>query len=476
MLVAALLASPGQLKGPKELPQNVQLLGLAPLTMKFADPLLNSQQYDPKSFAVNDPEIVRREVTPPRARIDDFKLPTYEPPSKHHVALNVRAGEQEEDTTYSQQEDPSEDGDGSLLPDASFLLPPLQTDEVAPRQDVSCASWAGMPAKVEPMQCGVLWFLHIAKTGGRDIITQLKGQALGPLAKEDGGFVSARELPANWTFVELWYDRQMGASPMKSRRYKDTEAWKTMERALAEEAQPKVFVHDHNNMAGFDDENMFDEVLRPMACALEARGCKLTLATMLREPTSRAKSHVFFEGGAPTPAAGPLSAPALAFGLRRTLRAFALAPHPSRLAPRPSSPTTSPHPSGVTHDNFQQRMSSISNYQTHYLLHNHNFHKIQKLEEADQARAAQMLQHFELVGRTEDHDEFKAFMHTVMGMPNEPNENSDNNKTPDAQKLELTQDEELVARESNLLDTKLFNGLCAADGDSQRKVLPLCTR
>jgi len=33
-----------------------------------------------------------------------------------------------------------------------------------------------------------------------------------------------------------------------------------------------------------------------------------------------------------------------------------------------------------------------------------------------------------------------------------------------------------VARESNLLDTKLFNGLCAADGQSQRKVLPLCTR
>ena len=30
MLVAALLASPGQLKSPKDLPQNVQLLGLAP--------------------------------------------------------------------------------------------------------------------------------------------------------------------------------------------------------------------------------------------------------------------------------------------------------------------------------------------------------------------------------------------------------------------------------------------------------------
>ena len=350
MLVAALLASSGQLKGPKELPQNVQLLGLAPLTMKFADPLLNSQQYDPKSFAVNDPEIVRREVTPPRARIDDFKLPTYEPPSKHHVALNVRAGEQEEDTTYSQQEDASEDGDGSLLPDASFLLPPLQTDEVAPRQDVSCASWAGMPAKVEPMQCGVLWFLHIAKTGGRDIITQLKGQALGPLAKEEGGFVSARELPANWTFVELWYDRQMGASPMKSRRYKDTEAWKTMERALAEEAQPKVFVHDHNNMAGFDDENMFDEVLRPMACALEARGCKLTLATMLREPTSRAKSHVFFEGGAPPPPPAPLGT---GRGIRPPphphLDPARLRSRPSPLAPR-ASPLTPPLPPPLRRD------------------------------------------------------------------------------------------------------------------------------
>ena len=337
MLVAALLASPGQLKSPKDLPQNVQLLGLAPLTMKFADPLLNSQQYDP--------EIIRREVTTPRASessIRDFKLPTYEPPSKHHVALNVRAGE-EEDTTYSA--DASEDGDASLLPDDSFLLPPLQSDEVAPRQDVSCA-WTGMPAKPEPMQCGVLWFLHIAKTGGRDIITQLKGQALGPLAKEDGGFVSARELPANWTFVELWYDRQMGASPMKSRRYKDTEAWKTMERALAEEAQPKVFVHDHNNMAGFDDENMFDEVLRPMACALEARGCKLTLATMLREPNARAKSHVFFEGGTPTPACHPLGTglgiwprhSASAFGLGRSLtstrRGFTLTPHPSPLTPQ----------------------------------------------------------------------------------------------------------------------------------------------
>jgi hypothetical protein len=335
MLVAALLASPGQLKSPKDLPQNVQLLGLAPLTMKFADPLLNSQQYDP--------EIIRREVTTPRASessIRDFKLPTYEPPSKHHVALNVRAGE-EEDTTYSA--DASEDGDASLLPDDSFLLPPLQSDEVAPRQDVSCA-WTGMPAKPEPMQCGVLWFLHIAKTGGRDIITQLKGQALGPLAKEDGGFVSARELPANWTFVELWYDRQMGASPMKSRRYKDTEAWKTMERALAEEAQPKVFVHDHNNMAGFDDENMFDEVLRPMACALEARGCKLTLATMLREPNARAKSHVFFEGGTPTPVCHPLGT-GLGIWPRHSASAAA--------SPRPVvaslSPLT-PHPSPLRRD------------------------------------------------------------------------------------------------------------------------------
>ena len=342
MLAAALLASPGQLKAPKDLPQNVQLLGLAPLTMKFADPLLNSQQYDP--------EIIRREVTTPRARIDDFKLPTYEPPSKHHVALNVRAGEQE-DTAYAA--DASEDGDATLLPDDSFLLPPIQTDEVAPRQDVSCA-WTGMPAKPEPMQCGVLWFLHIAKTGGRDIITRLKRQAPGPLAKEEGGFVSARELPANWTFVELWYDRQMGASPMKSRRYKDTEAWKTMERALAEEAQPKVFVHDHNNMAGFDDENMFDEVLRPMACALEARGCKLTLATMLREPNSRAKSHVFFEGGTPTPELPTsrhrprLSAPALGLGtgtsrtLPSILCAFTLTHHPSRHHPLRLTPHLSP--------------------------------------------------------------------------------------------------------------------------------------
>ena len=425
-MLLALLASPGQLSAPN-LPQNVKLLGL---TMKFADPMLNHQ---------DEPEIIRHEVTIPHPRVadDGSTSPRRVRPldeyagAKHHVALNVRADDREDGDLA----DASENDASSLLPSAipfvatpddSFLLPPLQSDEILPREEVQCA-WTGLPERPKPMQCGVLWFLHIAKTGGRDIITQLKGQALGPLAREQGGFVSARKLPANWTFVELWYDRQMGASPMKQRRYKDTAAWKTMERALAEEAQPKVFVHDHNNMAGFDDDNMFDEVLRPMACKLEARGCKLTLATMLREPNSRAKSHVFFEGG-------------------------------------------------VTHDNFQQRMGSISNYQTHYLLHNHNFHKIQKLDETDQTRASQILQHFELVGRTEDHDKFKDFMHTVMGVPSAPNENSDNNKTPDGQKLQLTQDEELVAREQNLLDTKLFNGLCAPDGESQRKVLPLCTR
>ena len=428
-MLALLGATAGQLAAPR-LPQNVKLLGL---TMKFADPMLNQ----------DDPEIIRREVTIPRPRPADDG---YEyAPTKHHVALSVRASktEEQEDAEYAAEElaDAEENGAASLLPstvppvatvaaapapDQSFLLPPIQSDVVSPGEDVECA-WTGLPERPKPMQCGVLWFLHIAKTGGRDIITQLKGQALGPLAREQGGFVSARELPANWTFVELWYDRQMGASPMKSRRYQDTAAWKTMERALAEQEQPKVFVHDHNNMAGFDDDNMFDEVLRPMACALEARGCKLTLATMLREPNSRAKSHVFFEGG-------------------------------------------------VTHDNFQQRMNSIGNYQTHYLLHNHNFHKIQKLEDADQTRASQILQHFELVGRTEDHDDFKDFVHTVMGVPSAPNENSDNNKTPDEQKLQLTQDEELVTKEQNLLDTKLFNGLCARDGESQRKILPLCTR
>ena len=409
-----LLGSPGQRAVP-DLPQNVQLLGVGMgVGMKFADPLLNSDEPVATDFSAKSggfPSADDATYVPSKYEADTSLLPT---PVHLSLTSDTYSGEQE--AKQEAKEPPEPPQTSGAYQNAAMW-----------KKEAPTCKWAGLPDVAEPMQCGVVWFLHIAKTGGRDIVTQLKGQSLGPLTHEDGGFVSARRLPANWTFIELWYDRGMGPSPMKSGQFKGTAAWKALQNTLREQEQPKIFVHDHNNMAGFDDRELFEKTLRPMACDLEARGCKLTLATMLREPNSRARSHVFFEGG-------------------------------------------------VTHKNFGQRMQSISNYQTHYLLHNHNFHQIKKLKNEDLTRAWHYLQHFEVVGRTEDHDVFKEHMHTLLGLSDEANDESDNNRTPDSQKLQLTPDEEFTVRQSNLLDSELYNGLCRREDEPPRVVLPLCNR
>lgn len=304
--------------------------------------------------------------------------------------------------------------------------------EVAPQRagSSSCEHWTGLPSAVEPMQCGVIWYLHIAKTGGRDLVTEIKGQSQSVLDQEPGGFQSVRQLPNNWTLAELWYDKTMGKDHgLATGAFSKTTAWKTIQRHIDGDAPPRVIVHDHNNMIGLDDQNFMDATLRPMACALEKRGCKLTLATMLREPAARAKSHLFFEGN-------------------------------------------------VDHDNFGERMRSISNYQSHYVLHNHNFHRITQLTADDRDRAADILQHFDVVGRTEEQGRFKEVMYGMLGWStNDGSRSADHNITPEGQKLELTDSEEDLARSTNALDSDVYRRFCA-DGEAQlaqrRVVKPLC--
>ena len=323
--------------------------------------------------------------------------------------------------------------DSALVASASADEAEVAAELDAPQRagsSSSCGHWTGLPAAVEPMQCGVIWYLHIAKTGGRDLVTEIKSRSLSVLDQEPGGFASVRLLPNNWTLAELWYDKTMGKEHgLATGAFGKTTAWKTLQRHVAGTTPPRVIVHDHNNMVGLDDQNFMDAMLRPMACALERRGCKLTLATMLREPAARAKSHLFFEGN-------------------------------------------------VDHDNYGERMKSISNYQSHYVLHNHNFHNISQLTADDGDRAADILQHFDVVGRTEEQGRFKEIMYDMLGWSSsDGGEAADHNVTPEGQKLELTDSEESLARSTNELDTHLYRRFCA-DGEAQqaqgRVVKPLC--
>jgi len=153
----------------------------------------------------------------------------------------------------------------------------------------------------------------------------------------------------------------------------------------------------------------------------------MTLATILREPVERAKSHIFFEGN-------------------------------------------------ISHDNYRTRMGSIANYQTHYVLHNHNFHKIRDLGKKDLDRAQEMLEHFEVIGQTEEQETFKGLMYKMLGWTPANSSDHDHNLTPQGRKMRLTVAEEEYAKELNTLDAQLYNSFCAADGAPvpRRQVKRLC--
>lgn len=315
------------------------------------------------------------------------------------------------------------------LADTSSSTTLLTSPETESTSNGRCA-WNGLPAaKPEPMECGLIWFVHIAKTGGRDIVTQIRSQSEEVLAKEVGGYQSVRRLRGNWTLAELWYDGGMSKEhPLYKGRWNETAAWKHIESQMTGIKRPKIIVHDHNNMVGFEDEYFFDGVLRPMACYLESRGCEFKLATLLREPSRRAESHVFFEGN-------------------------------------------------VNHDNFKDRVASVQNYQTHYMLHNHKFHNIRPLEDTDRQRASEILQHFAMVGQTEDHDRFRRFFMATLGWDEVKSDDVDNNKTPEDQKMELTQDEQQWVAERNRLDKDLYDNFCIeSDAGAQRQPRPICDR
>tara|TARA_B110001452_G_scaffold6737_1_gene6117 strand:+ start:444 stop:1115 length:672 start_codon:yes stop_codon:yes gene_type:complete len=166
-------------------------------------------------------------------------------------------------------------------------LQPEADGQFSQFDDGPCDEWRGVPPSDEtaeaPMQCGVMWYLHVPKTGGTTMMHHLHTHA------EEYG----------WKYADMWKmnippeEQNPLNTPHHWKTWNMTDEWKVVLDEL-EQPQPKLIVHDHHNMPGLGDSYMLNEVLSPMARALQGKGCELRFTTVLREPVSELKSLMLF--------------------------------------------------------------------------------------------------------------------------------------------------------------------------------------
>jgi hypothetical protein len=139
--------------------------------------------------------------------------------------------------------------------------------------------WCGLPAKVEQLQCGMIWYTHIARTGGTNVRTMLQAEAEH----------------YNWTFHDslfLTYAVE-GRVPLErtipaDATWSSAPAWQAMLADL-EQPQPRVIVHHHDGMPGLGNAEL-RTFLATTRSKLREQGCNLLMATVVRSPVTRAVS------------------------------------------------------------------------------------------------------------------------------------------------------------------------------------------
>jgi len=117
-----------------------------------------------------------------------------------------------------------------------------------------------LPERVAPLKCGVLWIVHVTKCGSSSI----KDWLFTPEARAAGAYSVLR---GNASLAQVMGDAN----------------WQAVLNASAPVA--KHLLLSHHGMEGVGE--LLDRAVRPMRSALEARGCELRLATLLREPVAR---------------------------------------------------------------------------------------------------------------------------------------------------------------------------------------------
>ena len=169
----------------------------------------------------------------------------------------------------------------SSEPPVTALVPsPSPLPETPPTTNTTrLGSWSGVPRKpwrdIEPMPCGLLYYVHIPKTGGSTVFNRLKGIT-------------------GWGFNRLYWgdDRNEEDKWVKHRdRWMKSPGWEWLEEQLKLQ-EPRLIVEAHHGAPGL--RHMEQHALKKIACQLKVKGCQLRIVTMLREPTARLMSGLVF--------------------------------------------------------------------------------------------------------------------------------------------------------------------------------------
>ena len=137
------------------------------------------------------------------------------------------------------------------------------------------------------LECGVLWFLHVCKTGGTTVKDFLK-------------YDVHRSERNDWRLVNLMSspcDPKLAAEDMGD--WTQSARWLVADEELRRE-RPKLMVHQHSCSPGMGAHLL--PQLQALNATLQRRSggrCRVALTTVLRRPADLLKSSIFFNGVPP---------------------------------------------------------------------------------------------------------------------------------------------------------------------------------